>query len=426
MTQTPFFLSAVVWGRSYVHRFINYSLPTYLSPNNAPALVGKRTCEFLIASTEADFRFMEQAAAFRALRELMPVRIIPIDFDSLNIPPILKMSLGHRLICKYVSTQNGCCMFLGADYLLADGSIRYLHERFMTGSKKAFVMPGFRVIEDNLVDFLSPHISPGQTAISIAPRELASIILNHMHPEMASYIVDRENFSPTPNYLMWHMKKEKCLIVRALHQHPLLVDLTGAQHFASLAENTIDGDFLGQFIDDWGLIEVVQDSDQVCVASLTPGTERLVDYPPNRADPDVVKHWCYSSVMTPLHRFLVSMPVVIHAGDIPDDHRDVTRESRLFIDRALDLRKHLIVKGQDISDLYTIPEICSAIWCIGKSMALKLFSRVRTAIYWLPSATRSFIQYGRSVRKLEDQNRQLSEENQRLKDLVASRPGDKQ
>lgn len=416
MSQKPFFPSVVVWGSAFVHKFLHYALPTCISPNNLPAVAGKRPCEFVLISTQEDFHAIEQSAVFQELRKLLPVKFVPVDFASMKTTPHLKMSHGHRIVSEYASARNGYCIFLGPDYLLADGSIRFLHERAVTNSTRAVVLPGFRLVEEELPIFITEHIKPGDRAISISPREMVSMILKHVHGEMQSYMVDRDRFTATPNYLIWPMRDQNCLVVRALHLHPLMVDMEGAADFASLSTDTIDGDFLGHLIGNWDSIEVVQDSDNACVVSLTPRNQGLGVSRRNRADPEKVRSWFYSPIVTPLHRHFLTQPIIMHARGIPQQAASVVEESGRFVYRALDTRSAQMGNSKAPS----LRAIASIAWASGKARIARYAGIARAVALGGPRALRAFIRYGSSVQILEAQITRLLEENNRLRELIAT------
>ena len=51
----PFYFVVVVWGREYRDYFLEYCLPSLLSPGNIPALDGKRPAKVLFATTAEDW-----------------------------------------------------------------------------------------------------------------------------------------------------------------------------------------------------------------------------------------------------------------------------------------------------------------------------------------------------------------------------------
>ncbi len=105
------------------------------------------------------------------------------------------------------------------------------------------------------------------------------------------------------------------------HLHPLLVDVSRSQGVSLLSHSglTIDGDFVGYVIDDWDAIEIVRDSDDAAVVSLTPKLAGPGIAGGAAPDPEIVSRWAYSSVMTPLHRHCFSKIILLHAGPKPPD-----------------------------------------------------------------------------------------------------------
>lgn len=323
MRETPFILTVTVWGSSYIEKFLRFALPTFLAPGNIPGLIKKRKVEFLIVTSAAGKIIIEESTIYRTLSAFLSVKFAVLDFDSLakssdRETSMSLMSLGHRTACDYAVSRNGFCVFLGPDFLLSDGSLTYLDRRAAAGIR-AVLLPGFRLIEEEAREvIINYYIDRVNHAVVIPPRRLVRMIFNHVHPEMKSYMVDSKDFSYCPNYVVWPLRSQDTLLVHAFHLHPLLVDVSRTQNFSTLARDTIDGDFVGRIIEDWEEIEIVRDSDDATVVSLTPKLAGPGIAAGATPDPDSVSRWAYSPVMTPLHRYCFTKIILLHAGPTPE------------------------------------------------------------------------------------------------------------
>ncbi len=338
MRETPFILTVTVWGRSYIEKFIRFALPTFLAPGNIPGLVKERKAEFLIVTSPAGKMIIEELKIYSMLSAFLKVKFVILDFDDMakssdersSYPngaannalgretSMSLMSLGHRTACDYAASRNGFCVFLGPDFLLSDGSLTYLDRRAAAGIW-AVLLPGFRLIEEEArKTIINYYIDTIDHAIVIPPRRLVRMIFNHVHPEMKSYMVDSKDFSYCPNYVVWPLRSQDTLLVHAFHLHPLLVDVSRAENFSTLARDTIDGDFVGRIIEDWEEIEIVRDSDDATVVSLTPKLAGPGIAAGAIPDPDTVSRWAYGPVMTPLHRYCFTKIILLHAGPTPE------------------------------------------------------------------------------------------------------------
>jgi hypothetical protein len=335
MSGKPFILTVVVWGREFIHKFLHYALPTFLAPGNIPRIVDRRKCEFLIVTSFVDKRIIEQDSIFKMLTDFISVEFVVLDFEGMKQLPHLKMSLGHRVACDYAVIRDAYCVFLGPDYLLSDGTLAYLDQRAAAGAR-AVLLPGFRLIEEEVREVITrKYVNTETFSMAINPRDMVNLIFSHVHPEMKSYMVDSDSFSYCPNYVVWPLRSHDSLFVHAFHLHPLLLDLSGADDLSALDRDTIDGDFVGRVIDDWDDIEIIRDSDQALVVSLTPRQEGPSVVGGNLPDPANVGSWAYSAVMTPLHRYYFTKSIVFHSGPPPSRSDLPLGETARFVYEAL-------------------------------------------------------------------------------------------
>ncbi len=437
MSDKPFILTVTVWGRDYTEKFIRFALPTFLSPGNIPELAQKRKAEFLIITSAVSKIIISESTIFNALSSFVKVTFIVLDFDGMSISSDQKittgtlprgntvnretsmtlMSLGHRTACDYAAAHNGYCVFLGPDFLLSDGSMAYLDRRAAAGVR-AILLPGFRLIEEEAREVLVKYyIDTASHAITMPARRLVRLIFNHVHPEMKSYMVDSGSFSYCPNYVVWRLPAQDTLLVHAFHLHPLLVDVSRSQSFSSLARDTIDGDFVGYVIDDWDAIEIVRDSDDATVVSLTPKLAGPGIAGGAVPDPEVVSQWAYSTVMTPLHRHCFSKIIVLHAGSKPLDNDLPLAETGRFVYESL--------RRRGSEEPATLRSIMRSLRLMAKRRARDVMRRQAIAFRFAASTPllmlRHGVRVGRLLERLEGEIGGLVAENRALHErLVAS------
>ena len=335
MSKRPFIFTVVVWGREYIHKFLHYALPTYLAPGNIPLAVQRRECEFVIVTSSPGQEVIEAEPIYKVLTTFLPVNFILQDFDEMDKPAHLRMSAGHQLACDYTIARDAYCVFLGPDYLLSDGSLVYLDQCAAAGAR-AVLLPGFRLVEEEIREVITKkYVNGDSPAVAIGARDMVGLIFAHTHPDMTAYMVDDNAFSHTPNYVVWPNRNNQSLLIHAFHLHPLLVDLADVDDLSSLDKNTIDGDFVEKVIDDWDDIEIVRDSDQATVVSLTPRLERSRVVDANSPDPVRVASWAYSAVMTPLHRYYFTKAIIFHCGALPDKGELPVADAARFVYETL-------------------------------------------------------------------------------------------
>src|SRR5690242_11621844 len=70
-----------VWGATHVNRFLDWVLPTWLSPGNLPDVAARGEAELILLAPKADLeRIMDHGAVSR-LRDMC--RLQPIEIDDL-------------------------------------------------------------------------------------------------------------------------------------------------------------------------------------------------------------------------------------------------------------------------------------------------------------------------------------------------------
>src|SRR6266581_1674459 len=114
-----------VWGESYITRFLDLSLPSFLAPGNLPGLAELSDLEICILTVASQKPLFERNRAFQRMRAIAPIHFI--DIDDL----VVDQMYGITLTLAYLRgvTDVGPAMteqfflFMNADLLLADGSL---------------------------------------------------------------------------------------------------------------------------------------------------------------------------------------------------------------------------------------------------------------------------------------------------------------
>src|SRR5690349_10355234 len=111
----------VVWGDAYIERFANLALPSFLAPGNLPALAAACDLEVVIMTTRRDVQDFEAHPAFRALRQVCPVRFVEID--DLIAPGVygvtLTLAYMRAIAACGAEMVNSHFIFMNADFVLA-------------------------------------------------------------------------------------------------------------------------------------------------------------------------------------------------------------------------------------------------------------------------------------------------------------------
>src|SRR5262249_13142278 len=146
-----------------------------------PHVAGAVPCEVIILTQQRFFaRFLADATVVR-LQEFCAVRLFALD-DLVTAPDKYGIALTHVLHRGFAdlgsSVVDSWLVFLNADFILADGSLRNLLARLAAG-ERLVASPSYCVNSEAVVPELLNRLDPHTRSLSLSPREMASLILRH-------------------------------------------------------------------------------------------------------------------------------------------------------------------------------------------------------------------------------------------------------
>lgn len=227
----PFHIAVPVWGDEYVGLFLNYILPTHLSPNNLPALTNleryKDFC-YRIYTTESDAKKIESTLIFKKLSALINTSIHYINPQETGVPGtstwggqyITKSECYKDSIAK-AAEADAANIMLNSDILLSDGFFLKLYQ-ILKSNKRVVEVIGPRTIRTDVCTILRSKYLSDEGYIAIPPRDLANISLKYLHPLMMRHFFDKQNANFHPSHLYWSVG-EKGILARCFHLYPIMV-----------------------------------------------------------------------------------------------------------------------------------------------------------------------------------------------------------
>jgi len=318
----PFYYVMVVWGEKYVESLLKVTLPCVMAPRNLSALSNLEESRFLIITTPEDEPKIADAPIFSSLRDTITTQILTPPWLDHDLPYFLKAARGHMMAAELAVENGAFCVYLAPDFVLSDGALLHLESLARQG-KEAVMIPGIRLVRESLLQELAQrNLFKPDSPISLSSRALVDMALGHVHEEDQRYNWGHPCFARAPVVCTWNVQKEKGLLIRAFHLHPILVSMQGIRDLSSLESNTIDGDFLGYNIGDWDKIHVEQDSDNIVMFSLTEKDERRLPLIPNVASIERVGALAYSVLVNPLHRYFFTKAIKLHCAELNENWRD--------------------------------------------------------------------------------------------------------
>lgn len=277
----PFYLYTALWGEKFRRYFLEYCLPTLLSPNNIPALLNQSKNKFLICTTPEDWEAVVRAPIVQMLKHYVQPVFLPIPEPASFHTGYqhLHMGLGHKLATEMAHRDGAYGILVVPDSLLSDGSIATLQRHAVEGTQ-VVLSAAVRFGEEPLFQHLTsmgivgPDLggdSKGKP-ISVTGRQLAKAAVKSFHTEALRYEWESANFAEVPCACWWRVTGEDGVVLHALNWNPLLCDFAAvAQHDTKTLETwTIDGDYVFRNFKDVAHIRVVQDSDELLQVSWAP------------------------------------------------------------------------------------------------------------------------------------------------------------
>lgn len=172
-----------VWGAKYIAKLDAACLPALLAPGNLPHLAKHFDCELVVVTQAESFELVRTLPGVRAAAQYAPLKLVAMD-DVMSHPSYYGYTITHALYRGFSDLGDAAkdvwCLFLNADFILADGSYRALTERMLAG-ERCILSPSYCTIEEDVRPVLNASIAQGEGVLALPPRRMAELILDHRH-----------------------------------------------------------------------------------------------------------------------------------------------------------------------------------------------------------------------------------------------------
>jgi hypothetical protein len=350
----PFYFIVVLWGERFRDYFLDFCLPSLLSPNNIPALDTRRGSKFLICSTPEDWSAMERTAIFGVLKRYVEPVLVEIPLPEPGRSGCEHMGIGHKKAMDLAFRNKAYGVLVTPDYMMSDGSIAAL-ERHAASGKRLVLVAALRFGEEPLFENLASLgvIEPGRrlsaqgAPLVVSGRQLVAAGIRSFHSEVIRYGWESPCFSDFPAACWWPVPGGDGIVVHSMSWGALLMDYASLDdHDTTCLEKwTFDGDYLyNNFGTRMSDIHVVTDSDEIMQASWAPLSDRALplDRIPSRngfwgemVKGGILRNTVLSKVFDPLKRRLLFVPVCWHSRPLSPAWQDAERKTRKTLRRYL-------------------------------------------------------------------------------------------
>lgn len=320
-----------VWGSKYYEYLSSFSLPSWLSPNNLPALAALFDVEVDVLTRQSDADEFSRIPAFEKLRAVCPINFISID--DLISPGMYSVTLttafGRGIIRHGAEMTDISFIFMNADFILTDGSLAHLGRLIQRG-EGAIMAPSYRAVEEDVAPVLADRMDKERGYIDIEPRNLVRLALKSPHPTtVAKFVTQQGCVSLQPNQIYWRVD-DATVIGRYLLMFMLCIK---PARVVSHINSYCDYSFIQNFrsLDD---VHAIVDSDDFFMLELqSHNFERLL----LRAGSNTPEHVAETarSWTTALHHTNMKHELIFHGGELPEAYQLRSMEARAFTEAAL-------------------------------------------------------------------------------------------
>jgi len=317
------------WGEKYIGELLSLTLPALLAPGNLPYVASAVPCELVILTEEAFFSRVLNDPTVCKIRDLCRVRLIELD-DLIPAPDKYGMALTYVLHRGFSdlgpSVTDTWLLFLNADFILADGSLRNLIRHLAEG-ERLVASPSYCVNAEAVVPELLKRIDPHTRALSITQREMAALILRHRHNTIRAKTVNQ------PFVSMRYMDQFYWLVdYKTLLGHQMPVAIVGMRPERFIAEPNSYWDH-GLMNELFPAAEhfVMGDSDEFLMLELRGQDVARDQVRTGWPDASEIAR-NFTSFLTPYQKGMAQYPLTLHAGDLPDSIDEARAKLRAFID----------------------------------------------------------------------------------------------
>lgn len=137
-----------VWGDLYASKLVSITLPAILAAGNLPALTELFDVELVIVTESRLFDAIRESQSFQLITTFCSPRLIALDDLMINDPSDYGAVLTYALFRGFADLgarmTETYLIFLNADFILCDGSLRHLG-KLMSEGKRVIHAPSFRV-----------------------------------------------------------------------------------------------------------------------------------------------------------------------------------------------------------------------------------------------------------------------------------------
>jgi len=189
-------LVTFAWGEKYVDRLLDFTLASVMAPRNLPALSERFDCTVVIVTEKRLFtrvRVHPLIPRIEAIAQLSLIEMDDLVGESWQYGITLANALFRGIAELGSAMTETYCLFLNADFVLADGSYEHLIPHIEAGHR-VLLSPSYCAVEEAVRPILIAARDANGGLLALPARELADLILSQRHNTIRAKTVNQRLF----------------------------------------------------------------------------------------------------------------------------------------------------------------------------------------------------------------------------------------
>jgi hypothetical protein len=225
-------IAVMVWGDDYVANFVNWALPSLLSPLNLPELADSGLeCRFNILTHAREAQQIVASDAYKRLTGVLPTAIFELPPWDYSGPACASQNFVQHKVLEEVGKSQSAVLFCSPDVIWADGSIGYVGQSLKAGHTAIF-LPTYRVT-DETIKYDQDLENCKRDGFSLSPLLAGQLLMRHAHPLLGAFHYNSLNCPPHIEYVTWPVGDEGVMMYHLVRGPdcylPHLVDWTSQE-----------------------------------------------------------------------------------------------------------------------------------------------------------------------------------------------------
>ena len=303
----------IVWGDTYTGYFLDYSLPTLLSPNNLPAWPPADARVVIYTTPESQAR-IAPAPATQHLAALMPV-----VYQPLEMPPVIDgqvdnyrhMSIYNSHSFAEARARGAGVVILVPDALFSDGS--FTHLASLVGRREYVMLCGYHVTQEDILPRLQRD--PDSCAINLSVADCWHLINTCMHAGMRARFWDAPYFHWWPSHI-YHRMPDGSIEAHCYHLHPIYLRNPHPEvDIREMKVPSYDGDYMSMHYDRREEGEIITDSSMIGIGWVPRQKIEEVGKACDLAERERIRDHFDRELAQPIHRYFFEHAVILKAPE---------------------------------------------------------------------------------------------------------------